>query len=69
MKTYINRETCIACGNCYAICPDIYDCDEDGIAYCKLDNNKFTKEVPVEFEGQVIDSYECCPTESVVVAK
>lgn len=70
MKTKINRDTCIACGNCYALCPEVYESDDDGIAYCHLDNNAFSdKNVPLEVESQVIDALECCPTGSVIVEK
>ena len=47
MKTKVVRDNCIACGNCNAICPDIYDYDEDGIAYCHIDNNEMTEEIDV----------------------
>lgn len=67
MKSRINRDTCIACGNCYAICPEVYDCDEDGIAYCILDNNAMTKDIDSSLYKSVIDAFECCPTGSVVV--
>lgn len=50
MKTTINRETCIACGNCYAICPEVYDCDEDGLALCHIDNNTFTSIIEKDLE-------------------
>ena len=67
MKTTINRETCIACGNCYAICPEVYDCDEDGLALCHIDNNTFTSIIEKDLEKPVIDCMECCPTGSVIV--
>lgn len=66
MYTKINKETCIACGNCYSICPEVYDCDEDGIAYSKL--GEYDK-VPRELEKNVVDCFECCPTESVKIIK
>jgi ferredoxin len=67
MKTKIIRENCIACGNCNAICPDIYDYDEDGIAFCHIDNNQFKREIPESFKSLVIEAYENCPTEAIFI--
>ncbi len=67
MKTRIIREDCIACGNCNAICPDIYDYDEDGIAYCVIDDNTMTEEVPKKYRSLVLEAQVNCPTEAVYV--
>ena len=67
MKTKVVRDNCIACGNCSAICPDIYDYDEDGIAYCCSDNNEMTKEIDEEFRSLVLDAHENCPTEAIII--
>lgn len=67
MKTKIIRDNCIACGNCTAICPDIYDYDEDGIAYCHIDNNKMTEEIDEQFRSLVLEAHNNCPTEAIVV--
>ena len=67
MKTKIIRENCIACGNCNAICPDIYDYDEDGIAYCHIDNNQCKAVVPDNFKSLVIEAQRNCPTEAIFV--
>lgn len=67
MKTKIIREDCIACGNCNAICPDVYDYDEDGIAYCIIDHNKMTEEVAEKYRSLVLEAKVNCPTEAVFV--
>lgn len=66
--TIIDKETCIACGACGAAAPDIYDYDEEGIAFCSLDDNSGTGEVPEELIDDMVDAFEGCPTESVRVA-
>ncbi len=38
--TIVDQDTCIACGACGAAAPDIYDYDDDGIAYVILDENR-----------------------------
>ena len=46
--TIVDKDTCIACGACGAAAPDIYDYDDEGIAFVILDNNMGTTEVPDE---------------------
>ena len=67
MKTKVIRDNCIACGNCNAICPYIYDYDEDGIAYCHFDNNEMTEEIDEEFRSLVLEARNNCPTEAIIV--
>lgn len=66
--TIVDKETCIACGACGAAAPDIYDYDEEGIAFVVLDNNKGTAAVKCELEDDLIDAFEGCPTESIKVS-
>ncbi|TDM13312.1 ferredoxin [Macrococcus lamae] len=61
-------DTCIACGACGAAAPDIYDYDDEGIAFVILDDNKGIQEVPEELEEDMIDAFEGCPTDSIKVA-
>lgn len=56
--TIVDQDTCIACGACGAAAPDIYDYDDEGIAYVILDNNKGEVEVPEILEDDLIDAFE-----------
>ena len=38
--TIVDQETCIACGACGAAAPDIYDYDDEGIAFVTIDENQ-----------------------------
>ena len=67
MKTKIIREDCIACGNCNAICPEVYDYDEDGIADCGLDDNTMNEDVAEKYRSLVQEAQVNCPTEAVYV--
>lgn len=67
--TMIDQETCIACGACGAAAPDIYDYDEEGIAFVKLDGNEGVIEVPETLHDDMIDAFEGCPTSSIKVAE
>nr|MDH3084246.1 ferredoxin [Bacillus subtilis] len=67
--TIVDKDTCIACGACGGSCaPDIYDYDDEGIAFVTLDENKGVVEVPEVLEEDMIDAFEGCPTDSIKVA-
>lgn len=65
--TIVDKDTCIACGACGAAAPDIFDYDDDGIAYVILDDNTGTAEVPEVLEEDLMDAFEGCPTDSIRV--
>jgi len=66
--TRVDQDTCIACGACGASVPDIFDYNDEGIAFVILDNNKGCKEVPLDLYDDLEDAMEGCPTESIKVA-
>lgn len=66
--TIVDQDTCIACGACGAAAPDIYDYDDDGLAYVIIDNNQGTVEIPEELYDDLFDALEGCPTDSIKVA-
>lgn len=66
--TAVDKETCIACGACGGAAPDLYDYDDDGIAFGLLDANQGTTEVPEEMHDDMTDAQESCPTDSIKVA-
>ncbi|UOQ47548.1 ferredoxin [Gracilibacillus caseinilyticus] len=65
--TWINKETCIACGVCGASAPELFDYDDEGIAFGLRDDNKGDEEVPSDLIDDLLDAHESCPTESVKV--
>lgn len=65
--TIVDMDTCIACGACGAAAPDIYDYDDEGIAYVILDDNQGTAEVPEELYEDMEDALEGCPTDSIKI--
>lgn len=67
--TIVDKETCIACGACGAAAPDIYDYDDEGIAYVLLDDNQGTIAIPEVLEEDMLDAYEGCPSDSIKIAK
>ncbi|MBT2737968.1 ferredoxin [Bacillus sp. ISL-7] len=71
MKKYtiVDKETCIACGACGATAPAIFDYDDEGLAFVILDNNEGTAIVPDEYEDDLLDAFEGCPTESIKISE
>ncbi|MCZ0871896.1 ferredoxin [Peribacillus sp. AS_2] len=59
--TVVDQETCIACG---AAAPEIFDYNDEGVAFVILDENEGTAEVPEGFFDDLDDAVEGCPTES-----
>lgn len=67
--TWVDKDTCIACGACGATAPDIYDYDDDGIAYNTLDDNAGIVEIPDILVDDMMDAKDGCPTESIKVSE
>ena len=65
--TIVDQDTCIACGACGAAAPDIYDYDDDGIAYVILDENKGVTAVPDDLLEDMEDAFDGCTTDSIKV--
>jgi len=60
MKLKVNEEACIGCGACAAICPDIYNMNDDGIAYV------ITENITEEFIEDAVDAKDGCPTCAII---
>ncbi|MGL4819369.1 MAG: ferredoxin [Bacilli bacterium] len=67
--TIVDKDTCIACGACGATAPDLYDYDDEGLAFVTLDDNTGVVEVPEELYEDMLDAQEGCPTDSIKVAE
>ncbi|ASS64883.1 MULTISPECIES: ferredoxin [Paenibacillus] len=68
--TWVDKDTCIACGACGATAPDIYDYDDEGLAetiYDK-DGNTGTKAIPENLYEDLQDAADGCPTDSIQIA-
>ncbi|MEY8188793.1 ferredoxin [Peribacillus simplex] len=65
--TVVDQETCIACGACGASAPEIFDYNDEGVAFVILDENEGTAEVAEELLDDLDDAMEGCPTDSIKV--
>ena len=59
MKVKVNRDACIGCGACAAICDTVFEIDDEGLSIVK------NEEVTEEDKQAVIDSVESCPTGAI----
>lgn len=59
MKLKVNKDVCIGCGACQAVCPEIFEIEDDGLATVKVDI------IPEENKEDAIDAKEGCPTSAI----
>lgn len=61
MKATVDKATCLGCGLCVDVCPDVFEMDADNTAVVRVDA------VPSESEDSVRDAQEQCPESSIKV--
>ncbi len=59
MKVVINRDNCIGCGACEAICPEVFQLDDDGLSTVKCSDFKNIKDEDIQ------EAVESCPTSAI----
>ena len=63
MKVVVNRDNCIGCGACEAICPKVFQLDDEGLS--KVICEDFTN----VNEEDVVEAKESCPTSAIEEVK
>ena len=58
MKVSVNKETCIGCGVCACICPDVFEMGDDGKV------KVLVEETDLECAKEAAES---CPTGSITI--
>ena len=61
MKANVNPDKCIGCGSCQAICSDVFEIQDDGLAHVIVD------EVPNELEADVQVAADSLSTDAIEV--
>ncbi len=61
MKAHVDKDTCIGCGICPEVCPEIFQMEEDGKAVASSD------EVAENQESSAKDAEEQCPVAAISV--
>lgn len=61
MKVKVNKDTCIGCGACAAICDTVFELDDEGLSVAKKE------EVKDDEKQAVRDAADSCPTGAIEV--
>lgn len=59
MKASVDQDTCIACGLCPSICPEVFAFDDSGKASAIVD------EVPEEVTESATEARDSCPVSAI----
>lgn len=62
MRAIIDKETCIGCGLCPQICPEVFKMDEDKAVV-------YTDPVPEEFKEKSKEAAESCPVNAITIGE
>lgn len=60
MKVKVNSDSCIGCGACTAIAPDVFEINDEGISEAMVN------EVTEDEVDNVKEAIESCPTGAIV---
>ena len=69
MKIKIEKEKCIGCGSCSAICPKYFEIDEEGKSHLKGANKQKIEELEVEKVECAEPASEACPSQCIYIEK
>ncbi|HEX9025978.1 MAG TPA: ferredoxin [Clostridium sp.] len=61
MKGFVDKDTCVGCGVCTAICPEIFKMGDDGIAEAS------ENEISDNLIESAKDAQEQCPVSAITV--
>ena len=61
MKVKVNKDACIGCGACAAICDKVFEINDEGLSEAKVE------EVKEELQDEVRDAADSCPTGAIEV--
>ena len=61
MKASIDRDLCIGCELCTAMCPEVFEMDDEQIAVVIADP------VPSHLESEAQQAADSCPTGAIII--
>lgn len=63
MKAIVDQDTCTGCGLCPETCPEVFELNDDGIAFAKVDS------IPNEVADRAQEAADGCPVEAITIEK
>jgi len=69
LKAYVDKDTCISCGLCPSICPEVFEMQDDGKAgICDSVGEGGNKNVvPEEAAESAKEAEEACPVAAISI--
>lgn len=64
-KIKLEREKCIGCGSCSALCPKYFELQEDGKSHIVGSEKKDLEELEVEKIDCAVAAAEACPVQCI----
>ena len=68
-KIKLEREKCIGCGSCAALCPKYFEMQEDGKSHIKGSNLQNMEELEVVKIECAESAAEACPAQCIYIEK
>lgn len=59
MEAIVNKDTCISCGACVGLCPEVYSFDEDDKAQA------ISGEIPEALQEGAVEGRDTCPVAAI----
>ncbi len=61
MKAKVDQDTCTGCGLCPEACPEVFELNDEGLAFAKVEI------VPADAEETAREAAEGCPVEAITI--
>lgn len=61
MKARVDKDTCIGCGLCPSICPEVFELGDDGYAYAKVDS------IEDSLKDDAREAADSCPVDAIEI--
>lgn len=68
-KIILERDKCIGCGSCYAICEDYFEMEDDGKSHIKGANKTEVEELETDDLKCAERASEACPVQCIIIKK